>query len=254
MKIISWNVNGIRSCMNKGFLDFFRSSDADIFCLQETKVHNEDLTDEIKNIGLEKNYTSYWNGAKKKGYSGTAIISKIKPINIEFGIGVEKFDKEGRVIIFEMDQFYLVNVYVLNSKRDLDRLNERIEFNRLFIEKCEELRKKKPVIFCGDLNVAHKEIDLKNPKNNIKNAGFTIEEREEFSNQLDKGYIDIFREFNSEGENYTWWSYMHDSRKRNIGWRIDYFIISKEIKKEIKNSKILSQVKGSDHCPIELEI
>lgn len=254
MKIISWNVNGIRAILKKEFLSFFYENEADIYCLQETKMHNEDIPLEVYEIGKEKGYKTYWNGAKKRGYSGTGIISKEEPLSLSFEIGDNRFDDEGRVMIFETKDFFLVNVYVPNSKRDLERLNERLEFNQLFIKKCEELRKKKPIIFTGDLNVAHREVDLMNPKTNLRCAGFTVEERNAFSNQLEKGYIDTFRMFNDKPEQYTWWSYMRNARERNIGWRIDYFIVSKELKDQIKSSEILQKVMGSDHCPVLLEL
>jgi exodeoxyribonuclease III len=259
MKIISWNVNGVRSILNKGFISFFEETKADIYCLQETKIHNEDVlknTEKLNEILTEKGYKSYWHGAQKKGYSGVAIITKISPIKVIEGIGIKKFDDEGRVLALEFNKFILINLYVPNSKRELERLNERIEFNRVFIDFCENLRKKtkKGIIFCGDLNVAHKEIDLTNPKSNLRNAGFTIEERNEFDFQLSKGYSDTFRMFNNEPNNYTWWSYMRNARAKNIGWRIDYFIVSNDFKNNIKSSVILPKIMGSDHCPILLEI
>ncbi|MDD4250884.1 MAG: exodeoxyribonuclease III [Candidatus ainarchaeum sp.] len=254
MKIIAWNVNGIRAIMKKDFLKFFNETKADIYCLQEIKVHNDDVPDEIASFGSFNGYKTYFNGAKRKGYSGTGIISKIPPLDNKNGFNSKIFDDEGRVQTFELKDFFLLNVYAPNSKHGLLRLGEKIEFNEQFINYCEKLREKKPVIFCGDLNVAHKEIDLANPKQNEESPGFSIEERNAFSEQLEKGYIDTFRMFTKAPDQYTWWSYRFNARKRNIGWRIDYFVASKELKSKIKSSKILSNVLGSDHCPIELEI
>jgi exodeoxyribonuclease III len=254
MKIISWNVNGIRAVMKKDFANFFNSSKADIYCLQEVKIHNGGLVDELKGFGALQGYKTYWNGAERKGYSGTAIISKVPPLSIKNGIGMKNIDDEGRVQIFELEEAYLLNVYAPNSKPGLVRLAEKIEFNERFIEYCEKLRKKKPVIFCGDLNVAHKEIDIEHPESNEDSAGFTIEERQAFTEQLEKGYLDAFRMFNKKSKQYTWWSYRTRARERNVGWRLDYFVASKELKPKINNSKILSEVYGSDHCPIELDI
>jgi len=250
MKIISWNVNGIRAAIRNGFNDFLKNTKFDVLCLQETK---ESETKPSKRENLN-NYTEYWYPAKKKGYSGTAVFAKSKPKSVSFGIGIEKYDNEGRVITLEYDNYYLINAYFPNSQRELARLDFKLEFDKEFLKYCERLREKKPIIFCGDLNVAHKEIDLKNPKQNKKNAGFTFEERNWFDEIEKKGYIDTFREFVKEGENYTWWSYRFKARKRNIGWRIDYFIVSKELKKKIKNAFILKDITGSDHCPIGLEI
>lgn len=254
MKIVSWNVNGIRAVMKKDFMKFFNESDADVYCIQETKIHDGDIPEDLRHIGALKGYVSYWNGAEKKGYSGVLTISKVKPLSVEYGIGSEKYDSEGRSVTLEFEDFYLINVYVLNSGRGVPRLSERMEYNKLFIDYCEKLRKNKPVVFCGDLNVAHKEIDLKNPSSNKKNAGFTPEEREAFDRQLEKGYVDTFRMFNSEPDNYTWWSYMFNSRAKNVGWRIDYFVASEEIRDRVKSSEILANVMGSDHCPIVLEL
>ncbi|MFA5763184.1 MAG: exodeoxyribonuclease III [archaeon] len=254
MKIISWNVNGIRAIVKKNFLEFFNETKADIYCLQEIKVHNGDTPDEIKQIGALIGYKTYFNGAQKKGYSGTAIISKIEPLSVKNGFGVEKFDVEGRVQTFETKDMYLVNVYAPNAKPELVRLDEKIEFNVEFIKYCENLRKNKPVVFCGDLNVAHKEIDIANPKSNELNPGFSKSERKAFTLQLEKGYVDTFRMFNDLPNQYTWWSYRFKARQRNIGWRIDYFVASNELKNKIKSSTILESVLGSDHCPIELEI
>jgi exodeoxyribonuclease-3 len=240
--------------MRKDFLDFFNKEQADIYCLQEIKVHDGDIPDEIRAIGSFSGYKTYWNGAERKGYSGTAIISRIEPISVQNGFGMKLFDEEGRVQTFELADFYLVNVYSPNSKHGLLRLAEKLEFNEQLIQYCEKLRKKKPVIFCGDLNVAHKEIDLTNPKTNTENPGFSIEERDSFTEQLAKGYLDTFRMFNKSPGQYTWWAYRFNCRARNIGWRIDYFIASLELEKKIISSKILASVEGSDHCPIELEV
>ncbi len=254
MRIVSWNVNGIRAVMKKNFLEFFNSNKADILCLQEIKVHDGDVPDEIASIGAFQGYKTYWNGAERKGYSGTAIISKIPPLSVKKGFGLEKFDVEGRMQTFELEDAYLINTYVLNSQHGLFRLPEKLEFNHKFIDYCEKLRKKKPVIFCGDLNVAHKDIDLANPKINRENPGFTIEERNAFTEQLDMGYIDTFRMFNKDAGQYTWWGYRFNLRQRNIGWRIDYFVVSNELKNKVGSSKILKKIEGSDHCPIELDI
>ncbi len=249
MKLISWNVNGIRACLNKGFQEFFEQIDADIFCIQETKCRQEQVELEFKN------YLSYWNSAEKKGYSGTAIFSKNKPITVTYGIGIEEHDKEGRIITLEFENFYLVNNYTPNSKRGLERLSYRMIWEDEIRKYLLELNKKKPVIMCGDLNVAHKEIDLKNPKQNRQNAGFTDEEREKMTELLNAGFSDTFRFLYPEKENeYTWWSYMGHARKKNIGWRIDYFIVSKDIEKQIKEAKIYQEIMGSDHCPVELDI
>ena len=249
MKLISWNVNGIRACLNKGFQEFFKQIDADIFCIQETKCRQEQVELEFKN------YLSYWNSAEKKGYSGTAIFSKNKPITVTYGIGIEEHDKEGRIITLEFENFYLVNNYTPNSKRGLERLSYRMIWEDEIRKYLLELNKKKPVIMCGDLNVAHKEIDLKNPKQNRQNAGFTDEEREKMTELLNAGFSDTFRFLYPEKENeYTWWSYMGHARKKNIGWRIDYFIVSKDIEKQIKEAKIYQEIMGSDHCPVELDI
>ena len=254
MKIISWNVNGIRAVLKKDFMDFFNKANADVYCLQEIKIHDDHEAPEVRSIGAMSGYKGYFFGAERKGYSGVAIISKVEPISIERGFGSREFDGEGRTITLEFKDFYLVNAYVPNSKHGLLRLDGKLEFNKKFIKYCEKLRKKKPVIFCGDLNVAHKEIDLANPKENINNPGFSTPERDEFTKQLNKGYIDTFRMFNSNPGQYTWWSYRFKARERNIGWRIDYFVVSKELEKKVISSEILSNVYGSDHCPIQLEI
>ena len=249
MKLISWNVNGIRACLNKGFLDFFNEEKADIFCIQETKMQEGQT--ELKLEG----YYQYWNSAEKKGYSGTAIFTKIKPLNVSYGIGIEEHDKEGRVITLEFDKFYMVNVYTPNSKRELERLEYRMVWEDEFRRYLLKLNETKPVIMCGDLNVAHKEIDLKNPKTNRHNAGFTDEERNKMTELLNSGFTDSFRYLYPEKENiYSWWSYMFHAREKNAGWRIDYFIVSKLIETKIKEAKIYTKILGSDHCPVGLEI
>ena len=249
MKLISWNVNGLRAVVNKGFMDFFKQIDADIFCIQETKMQEGQIE-----LILE-GYYQYFNSAIKKGYSGTAVFTKQKPINVNYGIGIEEHDQEGRIITAEYEKFYLVNCYTPNSKRKLERLEYRMIWEdeiRKYLKKLEET---KPVIYCGDLNVAHKEIDLKNPNTNHHSAGFTDEERNKMTELLEKGFVDSFRYLYPEKENcYTWWSYMMKAREKNVGWRIDYFITSNSIKNKIKESKIHSEVMGSDHCPIELDI
>ena len=250
MKLISWNVNGLRACITKGFSLFFKSIDADIFCIQEKKMQEE----QAKEIEYE-GYYKYMNSAEKKGYSGTAIFTKIKPINVSYGIGIEEHDKEGRVITIEFDKFFLVNCYTPNSKRELERLAYRQIWEDEFRNYLIKLDKVKPVILCGDLNVAHKEIDLKNPSTNHHNAGFTDEEREKMTKLLESNFTDTFRYlYPDKKDAYSWWSYMLKSRERNIGWRIDYFIVSNSIRDEIKDAIIHSEVLGSDHCPIELDI
>ena len=249
MKLVSWNVNGLRAVWNKGFEDIFKNINADIFCIQETKMQEGQL-----DVNFD-GYYNYFNSAVKKGYSGTAVFTKIKPIDVSYGIGIEEHDQEGRVITLEYKDFYLVNVYTPNSQRELVRLSYRQNWEDDFRAYLKKLDKKKPVILCGDLNVAHKEIDLKNPKTNRKNAGFTDEEREKMTELLDNGFIDTFRYLYPDKENcYTWWSYMMKAREKNVGWRIDYFIVSDRIKEEIEDAKILSEVYGSDHCPVELDI
>ena len=260
MKLVSWNVNGIRACVKKGFSDFFSKIDADIFCLQETKMQiadiekNKDIK-EIMNMPVFNNYFLYCNSAEKKGYSGTAIFTKKEPINVSYGIGIEEHDKEGRVITLEFEDFYMVDIYTPNSKRELERLDYRQIWEDEIRKYLLELNKNKPVIMCGDLNVAHKEIDLKNPKTNRGNAGFTDEEREKMTELLNSGFTDSFRFLYPERTDaYTWWSYMGHARYKNIGWRIDYFIVSNDIKEKIKKAEIYPEVIGSDHCPIGLEI
>jgi exodeoxyribonuclease-3 len=250
MKIISWNVNGIRAVIKKGFYDFVEDNNPDILCLQEIKANKEQVELKLDNYPYQ-----YWNSAEKKGYSGTAIFSKIKPLSIENDIGIVKHDQEGRVITIELKKYYLVTVYTPNSKRELLRLEYRQkEWDVDFLKYIKEIEKNKPVIFCGDLNVAHKEIDLKNPKTNHRNAGFTDEERIGFDNFINAGFIDTFREFEKGGGHYTWWSYMFQARLRNIGWRIDYFCISKILHPLLKSSFILKNVLGSDHAPVVLEM
>ena len=248
MKMISWNVNGLRACMNKGFMDFFESVNADIFCLQETKLQQGQID------FSPENYYCYWNYADKKGYSGTAVFSKIKPLSVEYGMGIDVHDHEGRVITLEFENFYFVTVYVPNSKRELERLDYRMQWEDDFREYINSLNDSKPVVFCGDLNVAHKEIDLKNPKTNRRNAGFTDEEREKMTLMLDSGYTDTFRYFYPDLTGaYSWWSYMFKAREKNAGWRIDYFITSKSLDDKLQYAKIHADVFGSDHCPVELD-
>ena len=249
MKLISWNVNGIRACLTKGFEDFFKSEKADIFCIQETKCQKDQI-----NLKFE-GYESFWNSAEKKGYSGTAIFTKIKPINVSYGIGKEEHDKEGRVITLEFDNFYMVNIYTPNSKRGLERLDYRQIWEDEIRKYLLKLNENKPVIMCGDLNVAHKEIDLKNPKSNRHNAGFTDEERNKMTELLDAGFTDSFRFLYPDKENsYSWWSYMGHAREKNVGWRIDYFIVSKDAENKIKEAQIYPEIFGSDHCPVGLDI
>ena len=249
MKIISWNVNGIRAVIKKGFYDFVDEYQPDILCIQETKAHKEQVDLDLSNYPYQ-----YWNSAVKKGYSSTAIFSKVKPLNIINDMGIEEHDQEGRVITMELDKYYLVTVYTPNSKRELLRLPYRQKWDVDFLKYMKKLEKDKPVIFCGDLNVAHEEIDLKNPKTNHFNPGFTAEERRGFSNIVEAGFIDTFREFYKDGGHYTWWSYMFQARKRDIGWRIDYFCISKILKSKLLDAYILKDVMGSDHAPVVMEI
>ena len=249
MKLISWNVNGLRACMDKGFMEYFKEADADVFCLNETKLQEGQIEMDLPG------YNQYWNYAEKKGYSGTAMFTKKKPINVTYGIGEEEHDKEGRVITAEFDDFYLISVYVPNSQRELARLDYRMKWEEAFLNYVLKLEKKKPVIYCGDLNVAHKEIDLKNPKSNHHNAGFTDEERNCFSKVLESGYLDSFRFFYpDEKDIYSWWSYMFKAREKNAGWRIDYFVVSEKLKDRMEDAKIHPNVMGSDHCPVELDI
>ena len=248
MKLISWNVNGIRACLTKGFSEFFDEIDADIFCIQETKCQQEQI--ELEFDG----YTSYWNSAEKKGYSGTAIFTKHEPISVSYGMGIEKHDQEGRLITLEYEEYYLLTVYTPNSQNELARLDYRMEWEEDFRKYLNHLAQKKGVIVCGDMNVAHKEIDLKNPKTNRKNAGFTDEEREKMTELLDSGFVDSFRYFYPDVESvYSWWSYRFKAREKNAGWRIDYFLVSDNIKDRMKNAVIHTDILGSDHCPVELE-
>ncbi len=246
MKLISWNVNGLRACVGKNFLDFFQEIDADIFCIQESKLQEGQIVLDLPG------YHQYWNYAEKKGYSGTAIFTKQEPLSVSYGIGIEEHDKEGRVITLEFDKFYMITVYTPNSQDGLARLSYRMEWEDAFRAYLKKLEETKPVVFCGDLNVAHKEIDLKNPKTNRKNAGFTDEEREKFSILLENGFIDTFRYFypNVEGI-YSWWSYRFQARAKNAGWRIDYFLISECLKENLKGAHIHTEILGSDHCPVE---
>lgn len=249
MKLVSWNVNGIRAALTKGFEEFFKKVDADIFCIQETKCQEGQVDLEFDG------YKSYWNSAEKKGYSGTAIFTKKEPISVKYGIGIEEHDKEGRVITLEFDDFYMVDIYTPNSKRELERLDYRQIWEDEIRKYLLGLDKIKPVIMCGDLNVAHKEIDLKNPKTNTHNAGFTIEERNKMTELLNSGFVDTFRYlYPDKTDCYSWWSYMRKAREKNVGWRIDYFIVSDRLKSKIKEARIYQDVMGSDHCPVGLEI
>lgn len=247
MKLISWNVNGLRACMNKGFKDFMDSADADIFCVQETKMQREQAT------FVFEGYEEYWNSAEKKGYSGTAVFSKTKPLSVSYGLGIEEHDKEGRVITAEFQDFYLVNVYTPNAQRGLERLDYRMVWEDVFRRYVKELDEKKPVIICGDLNVAHNEIDLKNFKTNVGNAGFTYEERGKMTELLASGFVDSFRYLYPDKTGaYSWWSYMFKAREKNAGWRIDYFIVSEKLADRIEDAVIYPEVMGSDHCPVGL--
>lgn len=248
-KLISWNVNGLRACLGKNFMEFFDSVDADIFCLQETKIQ-EGQVDWNK-----EGYYAYWNYAEKKGYSGTAIFSKEKPLNVTYGIGIEEHDKEGRVITLEFDNYYMVTVYTPNSQNGLARLEYRMKWEDDFRNYLLNLKKSKPVIVTGDMNVAHKEIDLKNPKTNRKNAGFTDEERQKMTELLEAGFIDTFRYFYPDTEGiYSWWSYRFKAREKNAGWRIDYFLVSDDLKDKLIDAHIHNEIMGSDHCPVELTV
>lgn len=249
MKLISWNVNGLRACVGKGFLEYFNEQQADIFCLQETKLQEGQIELELNG------YHQYWNYAEKKGYSGTAIFTKKEPISVQYGIGVEKHDNEGRVITLEFEKFYMVTVYTPNSQEKLARLDYRMEWEEEFRNYLLELDKLKPVIVCGDLNVAHNEIDLKNPKSNRRNAGFSDEEREKMSKLLDSGFVDSFRYFYpNKTDIYSWWSYRFSARAKNAGWRIDYFLVSEKLKENMRDAEIHTEVLGSDHCPVVLNI
>lgn len=249
MKFISWNVNGLRACEGKGFSDAFRELDADFFCLQETKMQEGQL--DLKYEG----YTSYWNYAEKKGYSGTAIFTRHTPLSVTYGMGIEEHDHEGRIITLEMETFYLITVYTPNSQDGLRRLEYRMKWEDDFLAYIRQLDNKKPVIICGDLNVAHEEIDLKNPKTNRKNAGFTDEERNKMTVMLENGFTDTFRYFYPEQkEIYSWWSYRFKAREKNAGWRIDYFIVSDRLRERLEGAKIHTEIFGSDHCPVELTL
>ena len=249
MKLISWNVNGLRACVTKGFLDFFREADADICCIQESKLQEGQI-----DLNLP-GYFQYWNYAVKKGYSGTAVFTRKEPLSVQYGIGREEHDQEGRVITLEYPDFYLVTVYTPNSQSELARLDYRMKWEEDFLAYLKKLEKKHPVVFCGDLNVAHQEIDLKNPKTNRRNAGFTDEEREKFTQLLESGFTDTFRYFYPEREQaYSWWSYRFKAREKNAGWRIDYFCVSDCLRDRLEDAKILAEVLGSDHCPVELDI
>ena len=248
-KLISWNVNGLRACVKKGFLDYFKDVDADIFCIQESKLQEGQI-----DLDLD-GYYDYWNYAEKKGYSGTAIFTKEKPISVSLGLGIEEHDKEGRVITLEFEDFYMITVYTPNSQDKLARIDYRMSWEDAFLNYLKDLEKNKPVIVCGDLNVAHKEIDLKNPKSNRNNPGFSDAERNKFSTLLSNGFIDTFRYFNPDKEGtYSWWSYRFNSRANNAGWRIDYFLTSKSLESHLVSADIHTEVFGSDHCPIELVI
>ena len=248
MKLISWNVNGLRACEGKGFSDVFKQMDADFFCLQETKMQEGQLDLQFEG------FNSYWNSAEKKGYSGTAIFTKHKPLSVTYGIGIDEHDHEGRVITLEMEQFYLVTVYVPNSQDGLKRLDYRMRWEDDFQNYLCQLDQKKPVVVCGDLNVAHEEIDIKNPKTNRHNAGFTDEERQKFSQWLSRGFKDTFRTLYPEQITYSWWSYRFQARQKNAGWRIDYFVVSDRLMSNVSDAKIHTDITGSDHCPVELDI
>ena len=249
MKLISWNVNGIRACITKGFNDFFNEINADVFCIQETKLQ-ENQADAIQFEG----YYRYINCAVKKGYSGTMVFTKQKPLSVSYGLGIEEHDQEGRIITLEYDKFYLVCCYTPNSKRELERLNYRMTWEDEILKYFKRLEESKPVVYCGDLNVAHEEIDIKNPKTNHFSAGFTDEEREKMTRLLSSGFIDTYRYLYPDKVEYSWWSYMRQAREKNIGWRIDYFIVSDSLKEKIKAAKIHTEIYGSDHCPVELDL
>ena len=249
MKLISWNVNGLRACMKKGFEEYFKEADADIFCVQETKLQEGQIDFQ------PEGYECYWNYAEKKGYSGTAVFTKKKPLEVVYGIGIDEHDHEGRVITLEYEDFYFVTVYTPNSQSELARLPYRMQWEDAFRDYLKELDAHKPIILCGDLNVAHTEIDLKNPKTNKKNAGFTQEERDKFTELLDSGFVDSFRYFYPDKTGaYSWWSYRFKAREKDAGWRIDYFVVSDRIKEQMKDALIYKEVMGSDHCPVGLEI
>ncbi|NHC42022.1 exodeoxyribonuclease III [Bacillus sp. MM2020_1] len=249
MKLVSWNVNGLRACVKKGFLEYFQTVDADIFCVQETKLQEGQISLELEG------YYQYWNYALKKGYSGTAVFTKNKPLSVRYGVGTDESEEEGRILTLEFDDFFLVNVYTPNSQRDLARINYRLDWEDHILQHLKELDDLKPVILCGDLNVAHQEIDLRNPKSNVGNSGFTDEERGKMTSLLAEGFVDSYRHFYPEQVGaYSWWSYMAKVRERNIGWRIDYFIVSEKLRDRLINADIHCNVMGSDHCPVVLEI
>ncbi|WP_342576586.1 exodeoxyribonuclease III [Paenibacillus sp. FSL M8-0142] len=249
MKLVSWNVNGLRACVNKGFLDYFKQTDADIFCVQETKLQEGQIE-----LELGSDYRQYWNYAQKKGYSGTAVFTRLEPLSVRYGIEEDE-EPEGRIITLEFQHFYLVNVYTPNAKRDLSRLSYRLEWEERFRRYLQELDAVKPVIICGDLNVAHQEIDLKNAKSNLGNSGFTLEERGKMTDLLAAGFIDSFRFFYPDRTDvYSWWSYMAKVRERNIGWRIDYFLVSARLSEKLVDAEIDCHVLGSDHCPVRLTV
>ena len=248
MKLISWNVNGFRACLNKGFEQFFKDTDADFFCIQETKMQPEQATFDADG------YHQYWYSAEKKGYSGTSIFTKHEPISVKYGLGIDEHDHEGRAITLEYDDFYLLCVYTPNAQRELARLDYRMKWEDALRDYIKSLDAKKPVIYCGDLNVAHEEIDLKNPKTNHFSAGFSDEERGKFTELLESGFCDTFRTLYPEKVEYSWWSYMYHAREKNVGWRIDYFVVSERIMDKVKDSRIFTHIMGSDHCPVGLEI
>lgn len=250
MRLISWNVNGIRAAVKKGFVDWLKEESADVVCLQESRITAEQEPQELQETG----YHRYWFAAVKKGYSGVGLLCKEKPLQVVEGLGKAEFDDEGRVITAEYPGFYLVNAYFPNSQHELKRLDYKLAFDEAFLAHCEQLRKKKPVVFCGDLNVAHCEIDLANPERNRMNPGFYIDEREWFSRVLEHGYLDTFRKFTAEGGHYSWWSYRFNARMKNIGWRIDYFVAAEELADKLTAAGILSDVYGSDHCPVFIEL
>ena len=248
MKLISWNVNGLRACVTKGFMDYFKEADADIFCIQESKLQEGQISLDLDG------YRQFWNYAEKKGYSGTAVFTRREPAGVSYGLGIERHDHEGRVITLEYEDFWLVTVYTPNSQDGLARLDYRMEWEDEFRNYLKKLEEKKPVIVCGDMNVAHEEIDLKNPKTNRKNAGFTDQEREKFSRLIDAGFIDTYRYLYPEKVEYSWWSYRFRAREKNAGWRIDYFLVSESLKDRIRDAVIHTSVMGSDHCPVELDL
>jgi len=251
MRFIAWNVNGINASLDKGLLDFINEQEADFYCFQETRTNKERADSKLKNL---ENYIDYWHSADKKGYSGIVTYAKKEAESVKQGIGMKKFDKEGRILTLEYENFYLLNVYFINAGRNLERLEDKVWFNNEFLSYCEEIRKNKPLIIGGDFNVAHEEKDIANPDQNKNNAGFTTEEREWFSTFLEKGYIDTFREFEEEDGKYTYWTYRYNAREKNIGWRLDYWVINKELKENLELSTRLDEVKGSDHCPIVLKM